>query len=241
MHRRAALALAAGRPRRRRRLDAAPPRRWSPCRWQGQIFHEFHQLPTLPPLALYFGMGAAPLFDGRTYARLTGLRRPLAVAAVAALLAVGRRARLRRQRRDPPALSARPAQHAAGGRRRGHRRAHAEGRAAGDGGVRALRQQLADAALLRASQGLELRSGVDLRRASSSTCGPSAASATSRSTDWPALEAARADVIEFLQPFPHVDLPYTQRLVSTDRPRLPPPREPLDPAATAGHAMLVRR
>ena len=55
---------------------------------QGQIFHEFHQLPTLPPLALYFGMGAAPLFDGRTYARLTGLRRPLAVAAVAALLAV---------------------------------------------------------------------------------------------------------------------------------------------------------
>ena len=29
----------------------------------GQIVHEFHQLPTLPPLALYFGMGAAPLFD----------------------------------------------------------------------------------------------------------------------------------------------------------------------------------
>ena len=28
-------------------------------------------------------------------------------------------------------------------------------------------------------------------------------------TDWPGLEAARADVIEYLRPFPHVDLPYT--------------------------------
>jgi 4-amino-4-deoxy-L-arabinose transferase-like glycosyltransferase len=33
---------------------------------QGQIVHEFHQLPALPPLALYFGMGAAPLSDGRS-------------------------------------------------------------------------------------------------------------------------------------------------------------------------------
>lgn len=29
---------------------------------RGQLPHEFHQLPTMPPLALYFGMGAAPLF-----------------------------------------------------------------------------------------------------------------------------------------------------------------------------------
>jgi 4-amino-4-deoxy-L-arabinose transferase-like glycosyltransferase len=36
----------------------------------GQLPHEFHQLPVLPPLALYFGMAAAPCFDARTYARL---------------------------------------------------------------------------------------------------------------------------------------------------------------------------
>jgi 4-amino-4-deoxy-L-arabinose transferase-like glycosyltransferase len=42
----------------------------------GQFNHEFHQLPLLPPLALYFGFAAGPLFDG---ARLSGwLRAPLA-------------------------------------------------------------------------------------------------------------------------------------------------------------------
>lgn len=35
----------------------------------GQYYHEFHQLPLLPPLALYFGMAAAPLFDGPRLAR----------------------------------------------------------------------------------------------------------------------------------------------------------------------------
>ena len=54
---------------------------------QGQIFHEFHQLPALPPLALYFGMGAAPLFDGATFTRLRGPVRVIALGAVAALLA----------------------------------------------------------------------------------------------------------------------------------------------------------
>lgn len=53
----------------------------------GQFFHEFHQLPLLPPLALYFGIAAAPLFDG---ARLVHwLRAPLArllVPAAAALV-----------------------------------------------------------------------------------------------------------------------------------------------------------
>lgn len=31
---------------------------------QGNYAHEFHQLPLLPPLALYFGLGAAMAFDG---------------------------------------------------------------------------------------------------------------------------------------------------------------------------------
>lgn len=53
---------------------------------QGQIVHEFHQLPALPPLALYFGMGAAPLFDGRTYARWRPWPRRLAIATTAATL-----------------------------------------------------------------------------------------------------------------------------------------------------------
>lgn len=35
----------------------------------GQFNHEFHQLPLLPPLALYFGIGAAPLFDPQRLAR----------------------------------------------------------------------------------------------------------------------------------------------------------------------------
>lgn len=53
----------------------------------GQFNHEFHQLPLLPPLALYFGIAAAPLFDG---ARLTGwirlpAARPVALTLVAAL------------------------------------------------------------------------------------------------------------------------------------------------------------
>ncbi len=52
----------------------------------GQIPHEFHQLPTLPPIALYFGLGAAPLFSGATYARLGRWRVPAtAVVAVGGL------------------------------------------------------------------------------------------------------------------------------------------------------------
>lgn len=52
----------------------------------GQVPHEFHQLPTLPPLALYAGLGAAPLFDGERYARLRGPLRLLASGMVAAVL-----------------------------------------------------------------------------------------------------------------------------------------------------------
>ena len=36
---------------------------------EGQYWHEFHQLPLLPPLFLYFGAAAAPLFDGAWQAR----------------------------------------------------------------------------------------------------------------------------------------------------------------------------
>jgi 4-amino-4-deoxy-L-arabinose transferase-like glycosyltransferase len=50
----------------------------------GQFNHEFHQLPLLAPLALYFGMAASPLFDG---ARLAGWIRARTLRAVAPLLA----------------------------------------------------------------------------------------------------------------------------------------------------------
>ncbi len=37
---------------------------------EGQYWHEFHQLPVLPPLMLYFGAAAAPLFDGAVWRRV---------------------------------------------------------------------------------------------------------------------------------------------------------------------------
>ncbi len=55
----------------------------SSCRSKGQYWHEFHQLPLLPPLFLYFGAAAAPL------------RRRVAGAHAAA---TGRRAHRRRGR-----------------------------------------------------------------------------------------------------------------------------------------------
>ena len=48
---------------------------------EGQWKHEFHQLPLLPPLALLFGVAAAPLFDGSVLKRYAPL--PLAVFVVA--------------------------------------------------------------------------------------------------------------------------------------------------------------
>lgn len=50
----------------------------------GQLPHEFHQLPALPPLALYFGLGAAPLFGGRLFDAVTPGPRRVAMAAVVA-------------------------------------------------------------------------------------------------------------------------------------------------------------
>ncbi len=53
----------------------------------GQLPHEFHQLPTLPPLALYFGMAAAPLFSWPFYTRFGTWRHAVAAATSAALVA----------------------------------------------------------------------------------------------------------------------------------------------------------
>ncbi len=36
---------------------------------EGQYWHQFHQMPVIPPLALFFGVAAAPLFDGATLRR----------------------------------------------------------------------------------------------------------------------------------------------------------------------------
>ncbi|MCC6991355.1 MAG: glycosyltransferase family 39 protein [Acidobacteria bacterium] len=52
----------------------------------GQIPHEFHQLPTLPPLALYFGMAAAPLFSDAFHQRMAGRLRLVSAAVAAAVL-----------------------------------------------------------------------------------------------------------------------------------------------------------
>lgn len=49
---------------------------------EGQWNHEFHQLPLMPPLALLFGVAAAPIFDGSV------LKRFLPVTAGAAIVAV---------------------------------------------------------------------------------------------------------------------------------------------------------
>ena len=41
---------------------------------EGNRYHEFHQLPMLPPAALLFGLAASPAFDGAWLRRLTGSR-----------------------------------------------------------------------------------------------------------------------------------------------------------------------
>jgi 4-amino-4-deoxy-L-arabinose transferase-like glycosyltransferase len=58
---------------------------------EGNRHHEFHQLPLLPPLALLFGLAAAPVFDGdrlRWFAR-TSLAPTLAAAALVAVAVLG--------------------------------------------------------------------------------------------------------------------------------------------------------
>ena len=54
---------------------------------EGNIHHEFHQLPMLPPAALLFGLAAAPAFDGE-WLRRTGGRVLGPAGSAAALMAV---------------------------------------------------------------------------------------------------------------------------------------------------------
>lgn len=55
----------------------------------GQVPHEFHQLPTLAPLALYFGMAAGPLFAPEAFARFAPPARvALRVVTAVALTAI---------------------------------------------------------------------------------------------------------------------------------------------------------
>jgi len=54
---------------------------------EGNRHHEFHQLPMLPPLALLFGLAAAPAFDG-AWLRANGGRVMGRIGSAAALLVV---------------------------------------------------------------------------------------------------------------------------------------------------------
>lgn len=55
---------------------------------EGQFWHEFHQLPLLPPLFLYFGAAAAPLFDRTWQTRvLPGRAGGVAVGVIGLLCA----------------------------------------------------------------------------------------------------------------------------------------------------------
>lgn len=56
---------------------------------EGNRHHEFHQLPLLPPIALFFGLAAAPLFDGTRLRELSHTRTaPLLSAAALVAVAV---------------------------------------------------------------------------------------------------------------------------------------------------------
>jgi 4-amino-4-deoxy-L-arabinose transferase-like glycosyltransferase len=56
---------------------------------EGQYWHEFHQLPLLPPLFLYFGAAAAPLFEPAWRQRLLpGVRGAAVLAGVGAVVVV---------------------------------------------------------------------------------------------------------------------------------------------------------
>ena len=54
---------------------------------EGNRWHEFYQLPILLPAALYFGLGARPLFDGRFLGSLAPLRIGVAISAAVLVLA----------------------------------------------------------------------------------------------------------------------------------------------------------
>ena len=122
---------------------------------EGQWNHEFHQLPMMPPLALLFGVGAAPLFDAEYLRRY--MRIGLAVAVVE--LRVDRHgcSSLSRVERDSSPLPARLLEHPL--RDRGRLRADggATRRVGHHGGLHRVRCELTDVGLLRAAPGLDLR------------------------------------------------------------------------------------
>ena len=55
---------------------------------EGNRYHEFHQLPMLPPAALLFGLAAGPAFDGAWLRKYTGSRL-VPVASAACVVFVG--------------------------------------------------------------------------------------------------------------------------------------------------------
>ena len=55
---------------------------------EGNRYHEFHQLPMLPPMALLFGLAASPAFDASWLRRLTGSRL-VPIASAICVTAVG--------------------------------------------------------------------------------------------------------------------------------------------------------
>lgn len=60
---------------------------------EGQYWHEFHQLPLLPPFFLYFGAAAAPLFDGAWQARTLSRRAGGVIVGVVGLVCAVQAAR----------------------------------------------------------------------------------------------------------------------------------------------------
>ncbi len=207
----------------------------------GQVVHEFHQLPLLPPLALYFGMGAAPLFDGRSYAGLGAVRRPLVVGAVTALLVwVALRG------------------FADSGVIRWLYRPDQLNTPVVDAGAAIDAQTPKDALLVTVEYDrygsnspmllyFAHRKGWSFD-ATSISPGVIAHLRADRGacylavTDWPALETLRPDVIDFLRPFRHLDLPYTRSVYQLiDLDCSVARHEPTRPGTAVAHAMLVRR
>ena len=126
---------------------------------EGNRWHEFYQLPILLPAALYFGLGARPLFDGRFLAGLAPLR-----IARGRLRGAARRRRVQELRLQPGSSGAVPAEqpaHASDAGGIDAAAAHAARRAAHHHRIRAVRRQLAGAAPLRAAAGMELRRRLD--------------------------------------------------------------------------------
>jgi 4-amino-4-deoxy-L-arabinose transferase-like glycosyltransferase len=54
----------------------------------GNLGHEYYQLPVLAPAALFFGVAAAPMFDGEFLRRRIGVVGPLAAAVALTILGV---------------------------------------------------------------------------------------------------------------------------------------------------------